>query len=229
GNAGYVQGGVINGTGKAEYIQGGVINAAGSVGKLQGGVINVGGHVGRQVGIINISGKSDYTPIGLINIVGNGIIDATLYADETSKGGITLHLGTPYLYSLIEYTSKDWDNAWPKTWGLGLGTRFGMWSNFFNLDYSFSSVFDDKTNGGKNFSVGGDDGNFLHKVRLGGAYKLLPGIALTSGITFNVLTEGFGDDLYLEPSGEYHWHWTFGDKKVRLWPGLYAGVTVGKF
>jgi hypothetical protein len=233
GNTSSVQGGVINVTGHADWVQCGVINAAGSVGKLQCGVINVGGHVGRQVGLINVSAKSDHTPIGLLNIVGNGIIDATIYVDETGRTGAALHMGTPYLYTLFEYASKptfsdNWDNTYPQSWGWGLGTRFGMWGNFFNLDYVYSEAHN--RNPG-HFSIGGSDdkSNMLRKIRVGGAYKLLPGIALSSGITFNALARDDGDDFYLEPRGEYHWHWTFGSHKIRFWPGLYAGITVGKF
>jgi len=232
GNAGKVQGGVINVTGKADIIQGGVINVAGSVKEWQAGVINVGGHVGRQIGIINVSAKSDNSPIGLINIVGNGIIDATFYVDETGRAGTALHLGTPYLYTLFEYTLKptfdEWSDAYPQSWGWGLGTRFGMWGNFFNLDYAFSDVFGENPG---HFSMGSDDGegNRMHKIRLGAAYKLLPGFAISSGITLNGLATAGSDDFWLEPRGEYHWHWTFGSHKVRFWPGLYAGVTVGKF
>ena len=235
-NVGYkvkqVQGGVINVSGNAGSVQGGVINVAGSVGKLQGGVINVGGHVGRQIGLINVAAKSDKTPIGLINIVGNGIIDATLYADETGRAGAALHMGTPYLYTLFEYaltpTFESWSDAYPQSWGWGLGTRFGMLGNFLNLDYVYSDVHNENPG---HFSVGGSDdkNNMLQKIRIGGAYKLLPGIALSSGITLNALARSDGDDFYLEPRGEYHWHWTFGSHKVRLWPGLYAGITVGKF
>jgi hypothetical protein len=231
-DAGYVQGGVINVGYKIKQVQGGVINVAGSVGKLQGGVINVGGHVGRQIGLINVSAKSDKTPIGLINIVGNGIIDATLYADETGRAGAALHLGTPYLYTIFEYaltpTFDSWSDAWPQSWGWGLGTRFGMWGNFLNLDYVYSDVHNENPG---HFATGSSDdkNNMLQKIRIGGAYKLLPGIALSSGITLNALARSDGDDFYLEPRGEYHWHWRFGSHKIRIWPGLYAGVTVGKF
>jgi hypothetical protein len=234
GSTEYAQGGVINVAGNAGYVQGGVINVAGKVETLQGGIINVGGHVGRQVGVINISGKSDNTPIGLINIVGNGIIDATFYVDETARTGVALHMGTPYLYTLFEYilspSFDGWSETWPQSWGFGLGTRFGMWGNFFNLDYAFLNTYESFSK--HFFGVGPSHGesNRAHKARLGASYKLLPGFALSSGLTFNVLAKNGGaDDLFLEPRGEYHWHWTFGDHKVRMWPGLYAGVTVGKF
>jgi hypothetical protein len=228
----YGQGGVVNVAGDAGKVQGGVVNVAGSVGYLQGGVINVGGHVERQIGIINIAGKSDKSPIGLINILGNGIIDATFFVDETGRAGTTLHMGTPYLYTLIEYALKptisgSWSDTGPQSNGLGLGTRFGMWGNHFSLDYAYLEV----RSSGNIFSYNNGDDNMLQKVRLGGSYKLLPGVALSSGITLNALSEGWSGDnpLSLEPRGGYHWHWTFGDHKVRLWPGLYAGLTVGKF
>ncbi len=227
-NAGKAQGGVVNVAGKTEYGQGGVVNVAGNAGKVQWGVVNIGGNVGRQIGIVNVATKSENTPIGLINVIGNGIIDGTFYADETGRTGIALHTGTPYFYTVLEYAldpttlSNSWRNTWqPQSWGWGLGTRFGMLGNFFSLDYSYINVYNENPLREKD--------NHLQKIRFGAAYKLLTGIALSSGLTFNALFKNNGDDFYLEPRGEYHWHWTFGDHKVRLWPGLYAGFTVGKF
>jgi len=232
----YGQGGIINAAGDAGLVQGGMINVAGKVEKLQGGMINVGGHVGRQIGIINVSAESDQTPIGLINLVGNGIIDGTFYVDETSRAGVALHMGTSYFYTLFEYAleptlSGSWGNTWPQSWGWGLGTRFGMLGNFFSLDYAWLNTYDENP---RSFSIVGggpkeDKGNKLQKIRFGAAYKLLSGVALSGGLTLNALSRYHGDDFYLEPVGEYHWHWKFGDHKVRLWPGLYAGLTVGKF
>ncbi|MCL1956690.1 MAG: caspase family protein [Fibromonadales bacterium] len=215
-----VQGSVINIARKVSFGQGGVINVAKDAGKIQGGVINVGGNVGRQIGIINVSAKSENTPIGLINIVGNGIIDGTFYVDETSRTGIALHMGTPYFYTVLDYALEP-TNIWPQSWGWGLGTRFGMRGNHFSIDYAYINVYDENPLREKD--------NQLQKIRFGAAYKLLTGIALSSGITLNALSRHNGEDFYLEPRGEYHWHWTFGDHKVRFWPGLYAGLTVGKF
>jgi hypothetical protein len=178
--------------------------------------------------VINVSAKSDHTPIGLINIVGNGIIDATIYADETGSTGAALHMGTPYFYTIFEYASKP-KFTFPQSWGWGLGTRFGRWGNFFCLEYVLMSAYGENPGHfSMNFSKD-DPSNLLQKARIGGAYKLLPGIALSSGITLNALRSNEENALYLEPRGEYHWHWTFGRHKVRLWPGLYAGLTLGKF
>jgi len=225
GGVGKVQGGVVNVAGDAGLVQGGVVNVAGKTKELQGGVVNIGGHVGRQIGLINISAESDHTPIGLINIVGNGIFDGTFYLDETGRTGLALHMGTPYFYTIFDYALDPFD-TWPQSWGWGLGTRFGMRGNHFSLDYAYINVYDEK-NPFKDIDNPKD--NQLQKIRFGAAYKLLPGIALSSGLTLNALSRHHGEDFYLEPRGEYHWHWTFGDHKVRLWPGLYAGLTVGKF
>jgi hypothetical protein len=219
-NVSTLQGGVMNIAGDAGLVQGGVMNIAGKVEKLQGGVFNIGGHVGRQIGVINISAESDQTPIGLINIVGNGIFDGTFYVDETGRTGLALHMGTPYFYTIFDYALDPFD-TWPQSWGAGLGTRFGMRGNHLSLDYSYINVYNENPLREKH--------NQLQKIRLGAAYKLLTGVALSSGLTLNALSRFNGDDFYLEPRGEYHWHWTFGDHKVRMWPGLYAGVTVGKF
>jgi len=229
GGVGKVQGGVVNVAGDAGLVQGGVVNIAGKIKELQGGVVNIGGHVGRQIGIVNISAESDHTPIGLINIVGNGIFDGTFYLDETARTGVALHLGTPYFYTVLEYALEP-NNIWPQSSGLGFGTRFGMWGNFFSLDYTCANIYMKIVPpfGAQRVTEEYKD-NLLQKIRFGAAYKLLPGIALSSGLTLNALSRHNGEDFYLEPRGEYHWHWTFGDHKVRLWPGLYAGLTVGKF
>jgi len=163
-------------------------------------------------------------------VVGNGIFDGTFYADETGRAGVVLHTGTPYFYTLFEYASPIGD-VWPSSWGMGLGTRFGMRGNFFSLDYAYLNTYNKNPH---SFNIAGRgpkeaEGNQLQKIRFGAAYKLLPGIALSSGLTLNALSRHDGNDFFVEPKGEYHWHWTFGDHKVRLWPGLYAGLTVGKF
>ncbi|MDR2584111.1 MAG: caspase family protein [Fibromonadaceae bacterium] len=223
-----VQGSVINIANKVNFVQGGVINVAGSVEHLQAGVINVGGHVGQQIGVINVSAKSDHTPIGIINIVGNGIIDGTFYLDETARMGVVLHTGTPYFYTVLEYALEPSD-IWPQSRAYGIGTRFGMWGNHFSLDYTWASIYMKLGPFGPPRATEEYKDNLLQKIRFGAAYKLLSGIALSSGLTFNALSRFNGDDFYLEPRGRYHWHWKFGDHKVRLWPGLYAGLMVGKF
>jgi hypothetical protein len=230
----------MNIAGDAGYVQGGVFNIASKVDVLQGGVFNIAGKAGRQIGIVNIAGHSEKTPIGLLNFVGNGIFDVTLYADEAGGAGAVLHTGTPYLYTSFEYNQQigsDWLKEWPKSWGVGIGTRFGMKDDFFNLDYTFLNAYESKPN---SFNLGvsvdkKDKANFLHKFRLGGAYKFLPGIALTSGLSFNILTEGHNDkgfngsEFALKPKGDWHWHWTHNGHTARVWPGMYAGLTVGKF
>jgi len=148
---GLVQGGSVNIAGNVGYVQAGAVNIAGTVGRdidggagkygYQVGSVNIAGKVGRQIGVVNIAKYSDRTPIGLINIIGNGIFDGTLYADACGDMGVSLHTGTSWLYTVFEFQQPFvWDD-WPKTWGRGLGTRFGMNGKFFvNMDATWSRV-----------------------------------------------------------------------------------------
>jgi len=154
-----VQAGTVNVAGNIGYVQAGTVNIGKKVGRdidgvdssglkygmnygYQIGTVNVAGKVGRQVGLVNIAGYSDRTPIGLINVIGNGIFDGTLYADACGDMGVSLHTGTSWLYTVLEFQQPFvWDN-WPKTWGHGLGTRFGMNGKFFvNMDATWSRSY----------------------------------------------------------------------------------------
>ncbi|GHV15469.1 hypothetical protein AGMMS49938_13770 [Fibrobacterales bacterium] len=224
GSVGYVQGGVINAAGSVGYVQGGVINVAGSVGKLQAGVINIGGSVDRQIGVINISGHSERTPIGLINIVGNGIYNGTIYTNEMGNAAILVQLGTPYLYTLLDYQMAMKKSYEPQIWLLGFGTNFGRRGTHFSLDYAWGNVVHSKT-----AFEAKDDNNQLNRLRFGGTYRIFEYLGISSGVSANVLQRHGAEGFDLSPRGDYHWHWTFGDYKVRVFPGIYAGLTVGKF
>jgi len=231
-HGGVVQGGVFNAAGSVDEVQGGLFNKAASIGQLQIGLLNIAGTVhGRQIGLFNFSLHSEKTPIGLVNFVGNGIWDATFSMDEQAQPGLELRMGTPWLYTLFEYRQKGKDQ-WPKSWGMGLGTRFGMRHRFLYLDYTllntYLSVPDDIHVG---VHVRSDEeSNYWHKIRLGAGYQILPGIALNGGASMNILTQAYMDELTLAPRGDYHWNWDFGSgHRARLWPGVFAGITIGRF
>lgn len=239
-----VQGGVLNYAGRLSHVQGGVLNVAGRGGSLQGGVLNIADSAGwqggvyniadsigeRQIGLVNISRYSAKSPIGLFNLVGNGIFDVQLSLDETGAQSLTLHTGTPWLYTLFEH-NRDWrGSTWPQSWGIGLGTRFGATGSFFQLDYAFLNVYSKRPD---HIQIGSanvdEESGYWHKIRLGAAYKLFKGVALSGGLSLNAHTEGYSEGLSLEPRGEYHWHWTQGSHTARIWPGAYAGLVLGKF
>jgi len=274
---GYLQGGVVNiSAGKADYVQSGVVNIAKEVGYVQAGVTNIavnGGYVqagvtniaansifqagvlniakktSRQVGVINIAGYSEKTPIGLLNIIGNGIFELSYNVDSDNLMDISIHTGTPWLYTLIEYAQPIGPlDRWPKAQGWGLGTRFGMTSPFYvNLDFSLMTFFNNQDafldgDGMFGFSrsfkediCDPPDGeyprtniNHLFKLRIGANYAPIRYVTLSGGAYLNYMTaDEYGRFNIDSPEGITG---NFGGKhefKARAWPGLYAGVTAG--
>lgn len=204
--------------------------------KYQIGTINVTGKSnGRQLGIINVCGNCEKTPIGLINIVGNGLWTASGIFNEMGGVGAKLDLGTANFYTSLE-TSRNFEDGERFRHfehifqnGFGLGTHFGMYGSHFTAEYMFINVTR-KYRG--NYGVGSDDTNksaFLHRVRLGATQKLITGIGLTGGVSLNLMTEGYNEDNMLKPLGEYHADVSANGHKGRIWPGFYAGLTIGKF
>jgi hypothetical protein len=184
---------------------------------------------------MNIAGHAERTPIGLLNIVGNGIFDAAFYGDACGDMGASIQTGTAWLYTAFDYQQPAGDfGAWPKASCAGLGTRFGMAGPFFmNMDAIWSNVYY-KSPFVAGFDLDKYDTVGIVKFRVGGNYKALPFLAVTAGVSANALFD-FNSDKNAESlpnfnTGKMWSDWTFGNNKhnVRVWPSLYAGLTVGK-
>lgn len=215
---------------KENGAQVGVLNIAGKEKSFQVGVMNIAGKTqARQWGVLNICGTCEKTPIGLINIVGNGVWNINPYVNEMGTLGASLHLGTAYLYTNIEYAGffekgsgfKDFEKY--NEDGIGLGTQFGKYGSHFELEYTFLQV--NRKYSEHNTSEAG----FHHRGRLGYVYQLLPGIGLSVGSTLNFTSIGYLDKLLLKPLGNYHDDFGSSKHKVRWWPGFYAGFSFGRF
>jgi uncharacterized membrane protein len=235
GSVGYFQGGAFNIAGNVGYLQGGSFNIAGEVGQIQAGAFNIAGKVRRQIGVVNIAGYSEKTPIGLVNIIGNGIFDASFYANmRIDELSLALRTGTPWLYTLFEYGQPrdmyEIPDAWPKYMGWGLGTRFGMTTKFFlNLDAAWLNIYTDSTLSNifndKDESENWFNDNY-YKTRLGANYSPLPFLAVTGGIGLNAAIEGHDGKIKLKPSGSSEWKYR--GHNALVWPELYLGLTLGK-
>ena len=219
-DVGYVQPGVLNIAERVGYVQAGVTNIADNA-KVQAGVANIAGNsnfqagtlniakkTSRQIGLINIAAHSEKTPIGLINIIGNGIFELSYYVDTDNLMGISIHTGTPWLYTLIEYAQPIGSlDSWPKAQGVGLGTRFGMTSPFYvNLDFLQMTFFNNPDafldgDGMFGFSRSSKEDicnppddeyprtntNHLLKLRLGANYSPIRYVTLSGGAYLNCL------------------------------------------
>ncbi|SHM91806.1 Caspase domain-containing protein [Fibrobacter sp. UWR3] len=231
GEAGVQVDAAMNIAGKSDVQVTAAMNIAGTVEGAQVSTMNIAGRAnGRQVGIINICGTCESTPIGLINIVGNGVWSVTSSVNEMGALGLSLHLGTAYLFTAIEGTRefekgsnfKHFSDMYET--GLGLGTQFGKYGNHFELEYMFLNARE-----GFGMDTDEDDINFHHRLRLGFVHKLFPGFGMTVGGTLNIVSEGNADKVIVKPRSEYHDDFSVNGHKARWWPGFYAGLTVGRF
>ena len=207
------------------------VNASHVNEKVQIGVVNYATkEKGRQWGIVNICAHCEKSPVGLINIVGNGVWSATPYMNEMGALGGSLHLGTAYFYTNIEWAAffkkghifKDFEKFYEH--GVGIGTQFGKYGSHWELEYTFFNVYD---------KFGVDEGDckfgYHHRGRVGYVYQVVPGFGLSVGGTLNLTSEGYLNKLLLKPLGDYHDDVSYKDHKGRWWPGFYAGLTVGRF
>ena len=231
GEAGVQVDAAMNIAGKSDVQVTAAMNIAGTVEGAQVSTMNIAGRAnGRQVGIINICGTCESTPIGLINIVGNGVWSVTSSVNEMGALGLSLHLGTAYLFTAFEGTRefekgsnfKHFSDMYET--GLGLGTQFGKYGNHFELEYMFLNARE-----GFGMDTDEDDINFHHRLRLGFVHKLFPGFGMTVGGTLNIVSEGNADKVIVKPRSEYHDDFSVNGHNARWWPGFYAGLTVGRF
>lgn len=217
-------------------VQVSAMNFAGEENTIQVGAINYARKAGgRQIGVINIAPHADKTPVGLINIVGNGVWTLSGIFNEMGGVGAKLDLGTSYFYTSIETGRNFEDGERYKHFehvfqnGFGFGTHFGSYGSHFDLEYMLINVTRKLFS---TYCVWNEDSNetaYLHRFRLGSTYKLITGIGLTGGVSLNLMTEGYNEDNVLKPLGEYHDDVSVSGHKGRIWPGFYAGLTIGRF
>ncbi|WP_159462273.1 caspase family protein [Fibrobacter sp. UWB16] len=207
------------------------VNASHVNEKVQIGVVNYAtNEKGRQWGIVNICAHCEKSPVGIVNIIGNGVWSATPYMNEMGALGGSLHLGTAYFYTNIEWATffkkghifKEFEKFYEH--GVGVGTQFGKYGSHWELEYTFFNVYD-------KFGVDEDDwkSGYHHRGRVGYVYQVFPGFGLSVGGTLNLTSEGYLNKLLLKPLGDYHDDVSYKDHKGRWWPGFYAGLTVGRF
>lgn len=222
----------VNAAKESDIQVSGGVNVANENNKHQVGVVNYATkEKGRQWGIVNICAKCEKSPIGLINFVGNGVWSVTPYLNEMGAAGVSVHLGTAYFYTNLEWARlfekgthfrhfQDVNES-----GLGFGTQFGKYGSHFELEYTFFSVLD-------KFEIDEKDdlkSGYHHRGRLGYVCQVLPFFGISVGGTLNLTSEGYLNKLPLKPLGDYHDDVSYHGHKGRWWPGFYAGLTFGRF
>lgn len=233
-NYAQIQVGAIN-TAKNSHVQVGAINVGKTNDDVQISTINVSKKsTGRQIGIINVCGDCEKAPIGLINVVGNGVWSLSGIFNEMGGTGLKADLGTAYFYTSWE-TSRNfkdgrlfgrYDRVWEN--GLGFGTHFGSYGSHIALEYMFLNVMD-KYRGGYGTPEKKKHTEFHQRVRVGSTFELVKGVGLTGGVSMNLASVGYGKKISLKPLGDYHDDVSCDGHEGRIWPGFYAGLTLGRF
>lgn len=234
-----IQVGVMN-FAKYSDVQVSLMNIAREENSSQVGLINYSRNAkGRQWGIINIAPHAEKSPIGLLNIVGNGLWSLSANIDEMGNTALNFKMGTALLYTAIEMGRVlkqdnlfEYEDLYLD--GLGIGTQFGQYGSHWGAEYMYIRQ-DEHVHA--RFGPG-YQGPFvdLHRLRLYRTAKVITGLGITAGLSMNVLAHA---DFESRPSGPAHmpkprgeWHDDLRkghETQYRVWPGFFAGLTIGRF
>ncbi|MCQ2054447.1 MAG: caspase family protein [Fibrobacter sp.] len=246
-----VQVGVLN-IGDTADVQVGIMNVADSndvavsllnindQSNIQVGLWNIADTVHKtQVGLLNVCAHCDGPVIGLLNFVGNGVWSLSGNIDEMGNTSLNIKVGTAYLYTAIEMgrvlkQDKLFEYEDLYLDGLGFGTQFGKYGSHWGAEYMF--IRQDEHIHAR-FGPG-YAGPFIeqHRLRLYRTAKIITGLGITAGLSMNVLAHAdFSEKCSVpkfmqKPRGEWHADLKKGhETEFRVWPGFFAGLTVGRF
>ena len=210
----------------------------------------------RKAGVARGDDNDEKTLAGLLkDIAGKGILGLSYSVELDGLMGVSPYAGTPWLYARFEYAQPIGSlDSKPKGYGGGLGTRFGMTAPFYaDLDllllkfygdvdtlFDTDKMFGDPVFDERDTIVGHtrQSSNYLLKLRLGVNYAPIRYAAIFGGAYLNCLVADRNDEfISVKKPSNVHTPGTtwpppepaiFGyhETKVRMWPGLYAGVTV---
>lgn len=167
--------------------------------------------------------------------MGNGVWNFSTLIDETGSFLGNLRLGTASFYTTFEasrpfnFDDGKFDKGMRS--GLGIGTQFGTYGTHFDLDFmtllDYTSWSPSRIG---SFDMDMDHSfNIFHRLRFGATFQVFKGFGLMGGVSGNVVTEGSRVRVHANPRGEYHAEWHIAGREVRIWPGLYAGLVIGRF
>lgn len=246
-----VQVGILN-VGDTADVQVGIMNVAdsndvavsifniGDQTRTQVGIMNIADTVyTTQVALLNICAHCDGPVIGLLNFVGNGVWSLSGNIDEMGNTSLNFKVGTAYLYTAIEMgrvlkQDKLFEYEDLYLDGLGFGTQFGKYGSHWGAEYMF--IRQDEHIHAR-FGPG-YAGPFIeqHRLRLYRTAKIITGLGITAGLSMNVLAHadfserGSVPKHMQKPRGEWHDDLKKGhETEYRVWPGFFAGFTVGRF
>ncbi|MDD5223084.1 MAG: caspase family protein [bacterium] len=210
-----LQASVINvASGEAHGLQVSVINYGGKVHGSQIGVINVAQKVdGASIGIINVAQEVNGASIGLINYAGNGILEPTIWASDTSLFNIGLKMGSRHFYGILGSGTHPFGSQEYSSAIVGFGSHLESKPAWIDIDLLYERLYADY--------VESDDIDFISKFQVSVGHRILDQLSLYAGPTLNFLCSEVRDGAGL---GLNFWSHTDGDRNLRLFPGFVLGL-----
>jgi hypothetical protein len=211
---GQIAGGANLTTGALEGLQiASAFNGAGSVDGAQIGLVNVAGKVsGVQVGLVNVAEEADVS-IGLLTLAKNGRHAIETWTSDIAAANVGVKLGARRTYSLLTVGGNQ-DRLLV---GAGLGVHTPRGRYYIDTDLV---AYEEIENG---FDLSNDA---IAQLRLTVGWPLTSSIAVFAGaaVTGDVTWDGPPRADELSALGGV----TIdrGDTRIRISPGLFAGISV---
>lgn len=191
--------------------------ARGRVGGTQIGVVNIARRMtGFQLGVVNISGSNTGTSVGLFSFAKSKSLHLRLWTSDTENANGGLRFGSNRSYNLLLVGAQQ--NSDPMRWsyGIGMGGHTPLNEHLFiNIDGIVRHV---------HYGVWDKDNqdNFLTKLRVAIGWEQYQRLSVFGGLALNVFLSGASEAADFAYGLDYLTEW--GDVKIRLWPGIFAGV-----
>ncbi len=216
---------ISGGTNIVDQIRGaqltGAFNFADEITGTQLAVVNVADTIrGFQLGIFNYANYMSGVSLGLFNYVGNGLLAFRNEFDETGIRQFTLVSGSSMLY--MEYILGGYPDRGAPALGLGLGSRIFN-SEYLNIHTSVEvlHVFEREVKNTEDWKHNQEVVNLKSQV---GFKPFKDWFEVFVGVKYSMaLVEKQG---YLLESA--WWGKPMGNDKIKHWPGLFAGVSIGR-
>jgi hypothetical protein len=212
-----LQASVINvASGETRGLQLSLINYGGQVHGSQIGIINVAQRVdGASIGIINVAQEINGASIGLINYAGNGILEPTIWASDTSPFNIGLKMGSRHFYGILGFGVHPFGGQEYSLDTFGLGSHLESKHAWFDIDLLYEGLNADY--------VQSDGPDFIGKLQFLSGRRIMDQLSLYGGPTLNFLCSEVRDGAGL---GLNFWSWNDpdGDLRLRLFPGFVLGI-----
>jgi hypothetical protein len=203
---GNVIGGGVNGLQLAP-----VFNGASSIDGAQIGLVNAAGKVsGVQVGLVNIAEEADVS-IGLLTLAKNGRHAIEAWASDMAGANVGVKLGAKRTYSLLTVGGTQ-DRLFV---GAGLGVHTPRGRYYFDTDFL---VYEEIENGLDLTDDAIAQLRFAFGWPITSSVAVFGGAAVTTAVTWNG-----PPDENLSPFGTTI---VQGDTRIRISPGLFAGISV---